>query len=132
MVAEHPDASAEEIEELLASQWSMLNEKQRARYHTKFALAAPPQPEEDSGNGASVPASSAGPAQRLAVMIVARAARWACGGGRQPMWPPGPEARLTGRGHTPGGRAVGLGAPRVRRLAVAWQWVWAASRCHCE
>nr|XP_025146309.1 histone-lysine N-methyltransferase NSD2 isoform X3 [Bubalus bubalis] len=50
VVAEHPDASAEEIEELLASQWNMLNEKQKARYHTKFALVAPPQSEEDSGN----------------------------------------------------------------------------------
>ncbi|KAM9742245.1 histone-lysine N-methyltransferase NSD2 isoform 6-T7 [Dama dama] len=50
VVAEHPDASAEEIEELLVSQWNMLNEKQKARYHTKFALVAPPQSEEDSGN----------------------------------------------------------------------------------
>ncbi|XP_039087976.1 histone-lysine N-methyltransferase NSD2 isoform X1 [Hyaena hyaena] len=50
VVVEHPDASAEEIEELLASQWNMLNEKQKARYHTKFALVASPQAEEDSGN----------------------------------------------------------------------------------
>ncbi|XP_028348241.1 histone-lysine N-methyltransferase NSD2 isoform X4 [Physeter macrocephalus] len=50
VVAEHPDASAEEIEELLGSQWNMLNEKQKARYHTKFALVAPSPSEEDSGN----------------------------------------------------------------------------------
>ena len=104
VVAEHPDASAEEIEELLASQWNMLNEKQKARYHTKFALVAPPQSEEDSGNGASVPASSAGSAQRTTVMrkpperVVAGAVRWACEGGRQLAWPPGPEVRLMGQG----------------------------------
>ncbi|XP_047272099.1 histone-lysine N-methyltransferase NSD2 isoform X3 [Homo sapiens] len=50
VVAEHPDASGEEIEELLRSQWSLLSEKQRARYNTKFALVAPVQAEEDSGN----------------------------------------------------------------------------------
>ncbi|XP_055978101.1 histone-lysine N-methyltransferase NSD2 isoform X1 [Sorex fumeus] len=50
VVAEHPDASGEEIEELLGSQWNMLNEKQKARYHTKFALMASAQAEDDSGN----------------------------------------------------------------------------------
>lgn len=50
VVAEHPDASGEEIEELLGSQWDMLNEKQKARYNTKFALVASSQSEEDSGN----------------------------------------------------------------------------------
>ncbi|XP_074251887.1 histone-lysine N-methyltransferase NSD2 isoform X2 [Saimiri boliviensis] len=50
VVAEHPDASGEEIEELLRSQWSLLSEKQRARYNTKFALVAPVQAEEDSGH----------------------------------------------------------------------------------
>ncbi|XP_073094043.1 histone-lysine N-methyltransferase NSD2 isoform X2 [Manis javanica] len=50
VVAEHPDASGEEIEELLGSQWSMLSEKQRARYHTKFALVASSQAEEDTGD----------------------------------------------------------------------------------
>ncbi|XP_021522661.1 histone-lysine N-methyltransferase NSD2 isoform X2 [Aotus nancymaae] len=50
VVTEHPDASGEEIEELLRSQWSLLSEKQRARYNTKFALVAPVQAEEDSGN----------------------------------------------------------------------------------
>nr|XP_045017406.1 histone-lysine N-methyltransferase NSD2 isoform X3 [Jaculus jaculus] len=50
VVAEHPDASGEEIEELLGSQWNMLNEKQKARYNTKFALVTSAQPEEDSGN----------------------------------------------------------------------------------
>ncbi|XP_057358033.1 histone-lysine N-methyltransferase NSD2 isoform X3 [Manis pentadactyla] len=50
VVAEHPDASGEEIEELLGSQWSMLSEKQRARYHTKFALLASSQAEEDTGD----------------------------------------------------------------------------------
>lgn len=50
VVAEHPDASGEEIEELLGSQWSLLSEKQKARYHTKFALVASAQPEDDSGN----------------------------------------------------------------------------------
>nr|XP_012592889.1 histone-lysine N-methyltransferase NSD2 isoform X3 [Microcebus murinus] len=48
--AEHPDASGEEIEELLGSQWNMLNEKQKARYNTKFALVTSSQSEEDSGN----------------------------------------------------------------------------------
>ena len=51
VVAEHPDASGEEIEELLGSQWSMLNEKQKARYNTKFSLMISAQSEEDSGNG---------------------------------------------------------------------------------
>ncbi|XP_008840056.1 histone-lysine N-methyltransferase NSD2 isoform X2 [Nannospalax galili] len=50
VVAEHPDASGEEIEELLGSQWNMLNEKQKARYNTKFALVTSAQSEEDSGN----------------------------------------------------------------------------------
>lgn len=50
VVAEHPDASGEEIEELLGSQWSMLNEKQKARYNTKFSLMISAQSEEDSGN----------------------------------------------------------------------------------
>ncbi|XP_031520653.1 histone-lysine N-methyltransferase NSD2 isoform X5 [Papio anubis] len=50
VVTEHPDASGEEIEELLRSQWSLLSEKQRARYNTKFALVASVQAEEDSGN----------------------------------------------------------------------------------
>lgn len=59
VVAEHPDASGEEIEELLGSQWSMLSEKQRARYHTKFALVASSQAEEDTGKHASVLGCSA-------------------------------------------------------------------------
>ncbi|XP_021507235.1 histone-lysine N-methyltransferase NSD2 isoform X3 [Meriones unguiculatus] len=50
VVAEHPDASGEEIEELLGSQWNMLNEKQKARYNTKFSLMTSVQAEEDSGN----------------------------------------------------------------------------------
>ncbi|XP_074207978.1 histone-lysine N-methyltransferase NSD2 isoform X1 [Camelus bactrianus] len=50
VVAEHPDAPAEEIEELLGSQWDLLTEKQKARYHTKFALPAPSQAEEESGH----------------------------------------------------------------------------------
>ncbi|XP_023361918.1 LOW QUALITY PROTEIN: histone-lysine N-methyltransferase NSD2 [Sarcophilus harrisii] len=50
VVAEHPDASSEEIEELLESQWNMLNEKQKARYNTKFAIVTSPKSEEDSGN----------------------------------------------------------------------------------
>uniref|UniRef100_A0A8D2DER7 Histone-lysine N-methyltransferase NSD2 n=1 Tax=Sciurus vulgaris TaxID=55149 RepID=A0A8D2DER7_SCIVU len=50
VVAEHPDASCEEIEELLGSQWNMLNEKQKARYNTKFALVTSTQAEDDSGN----------------------------------------------------------------------------------
>ncbi|XP_060044333.1 histone-lysine N-methyltransferase NSD2 isoform X3 [Erinaceus europaeus] len=50
VIAEHPDASGEEIEELLESQWNMLNEKQKARYNTKFALVASSQSEEDCGN----------------------------------------------------------------------------------
>ncbi|XP_041525724.1 histone-lysine N-methyltransferase NSD2-like isoform X3 [Microtus oregoni] len=50
VVAEHPDVSGEEIEELLGSQWSMLNEKQKARYNTKFSLVTSAHSEEDSGN----------------------------------------------------------------------------------
>ncbi|KAM9677584.1 histone-lysine N-methyltransferase NSD2 isoform 3-T5 [Trichechus inunguis] len=50
VVSEHPDASGEEIEELLGSQWDMLNAKQKARYNTKFALVTSPQSEEDSGS----------------------------------------------------------------------------------
>uniref|UniRef100_A0A8C0IP62 Nuclear receptor binding SET domain protein 2 n=1 Tax=Chelonoidis abingdonii TaxID=106734 RepID=A0A8C0IP62_CHEAB len=50
VVAEHPDASREEIEELLESQWNMLSEKQKARYNTKFAIVTSPKSEEDSGN----------------------------------------------------------------------------------
>lgn len=48
-MAEHPDASREEIEELLGSQWSMLSEKQKARYNTKFAIRAASPSEDDSG-----------------------------------------------------------------------------------
>lgn len=48
-MAEHPDASREEIEELLGSQWNMLSEKQKARYNTKFAVRAASPSEEDSG-----------------------------------------------------------------------------------
>lgn len=51
VVAEHPDASGEEIEELLGSQWSMLSEKQKARYNTKFAVLALLPSEEDAGKG---------------------------------------------------------------------------------
>ncbi|CAK6433357.1 unnamed protein product [Pipistrellus nathusii] len=50
VMAEHPDASREEIEELLGSQWNMLSEKQKARYNTKFAVRAASPSEEDSGN----------------------------------------------------------------------------------
>ncbi|XP_015718046.1 histone-lysine N-methyltransferase NSD2 isoform X2 [Coturnix japonica] len=50
VVAEHPDASSEEIEELLESQWNMLSEKQKARYNTKFAIVTSPKSEEDSGS----------------------------------------------------------------------------------
>ncbi|XP_066089027.1 histone-lysine N-methyltransferase NSD2 isoform X1 [Saccopteryx bilineata] len=50
VVAEHPDASVEEIEELLGSQWSMLSEKQKARYNTKFAVLAASLSEDDLGN----------------------------------------------------------------------------------
>lgn len=59
VVTEHPDASDGEIEELLGSQWDVLSEKQKARYHTKFALVASVQAEEDSGKRKAVPASSA-------------------------------------------------------------------------
>ena len=58
VVAEHPDASGEEIEELLASQWSMLNEKQKARYNTKFSLMISAQSEEDSGKYTPIHMSS--------------------------------------------------------------------------
>uniref|UniRef100_A0A8B9S6M6 Histone-lysine N-methyltransferase NSD2 n=1 Tax=Apteryx owenii TaxID=8824 RepID=A0A8B9S6M6_APTOW len=50
VVAEHPDASSDEIEELLESQWNMLSEKQKARYNTKFAIVTSPKSEEDSGS----------------------------------------------------------------------------------
>ncbi|XP_029448352.1 histone-lysine N-methyltransferase NSD2 [Rhinatrema bivittatum] len=50
VIAEHPDASREEIEELLESQWNMLSDKQKARYNTKFAILTSPKPEEDSGS----------------------------------------------------------------------------------
>uniref|UniRef100_A0A8D0HEH1 Histone-lysine N-methyltransferase NSD2 n=1 Tax=Sphenodon punctatus TaxID=8508 RepID=A0A8D0HEH1_SPHPU len=54
VVAEHPDASSEEIEELLESQWNMLSEKQKARYNTKFAIVTSPKSEEDSGKRKTV------------------------------------------------------------------------------
>lgn len=59
VVAEHPDASDGEIEELLGSQWDVLSEKQKARYHTKFALVAAVQAEEDSGECAAAPRARA-------------------------------------------------------------------------
>ncbi|KAG8453397.1 hypothetical protein GDO86_000139 [Hymenochirus boettgeri] len=49
VISEHPDASNEEIEELLESQWNMLSDKQKARYNTKFAILTSPKSEEDSG-----------------------------------------------------------------------------------
>ncbi|XP_063780869.1 histone-lysine N-methyltransferase NSD2 isoform X2 [Pseudophryne corroboree] len=49
VISEHPDASSEEIEELLESQWNMLSNKQKARYNTKFAILTSPKSEEDSG-----------------------------------------------------------------------------------
>ncbi|XP_053560192.1 histone-lysine N-methyltransferase NSD2 isoform X2 [Bombina bombina] len=49
VVNEHPDASNDEIEELLESQWNVLSDKQKARYNTKFAILTSPKPEEDSG-----------------------------------------------------------------------------------
>ncbi|KAM9330334.1 histone-lysine N-methyltransferase NSD2 [Gastrophryne carolinensis] len=49
VVSEHPDASPDEIEELLESQWNMLSDKQKARYNTKFAILTSPKTEEDSG-----------------------------------------------------------------------------------
>ncbi|XP_053314167.1 histone-lysine N-methyltransferase NSD2 isoform X2 [Spea bombifrons] len=48
VIQEHPDASPEEIEELLESQWNMLSDKQKARYNTKFAIVTSPK-SEDSG-----------------------------------------------------------------------------------
>uniref|UniRef100_A0A803TQH6 Histone-lysine N-methyltransferase NSD2 n=1 Tax=Anolis carolinensis TaxID=28377 RepID=A0A803TQH6_ANOCA len=50
VVAEHPEAATDEIEELLESQWNMLSEKQKARYNTKFAIMTSPKSEEDTGN----------------------------------------------------------------------------------
>ncbi|XP_015745314.1 histone-lysine N-methyltransferase NSD2 [Python bivittatus] len=50
VIAEHPDASSDEIEELLESQWNMLSEKQKARYNTKFAIVTSPKCEEDTGS----------------------------------------------------------------------------------
>lgn len=54
VIAEHPDASGDEIEELLESQWNMLSEKQRARYNTKFAIVTSPKSEEDTGKRKTV------------------------------------------------------------------------------
>ncbi|XP_054838674.1 histone-lysine N-methyltransferase NSD2 isoform X2 [Eublepharis macularius] len=50
VIAEHQDASSDEIEELLESQWNMLSEKQKARYNTKFAIVTSPKSEEDTGS----------------------------------------------------------------------------------
>ncbi|KAM4809652.1 histone-lysine N-methyltransferase NSD2 [Rhinophrynus dorsalis] len=50
VINEHPDASGEEIEELLESQWNMLSDKQKARYNTKFAILTSPKSEDDSGS----------------------------------------------------------------------------------
>uniref|UniRef100_H9GDB3 Histone-lysine N-methyltransferase, H3 lysine-36 specific n=1 Tax=Anolis carolinensis TaxID=28377 RepID=H9GDB3_ANOCA len=50
VVAEHPEAATDEIEELLESQWNMLSEKQKARYNTKFAIMTSPKSEEDTGS----------------------------------------------------------------------------------
>lgn len=64
VVAEHPDASAEEIEELLASQWSMLNEKQRrAITPSLHARGSAPARGKTLVTAPLCPASSAGPAQ---------------------------------------------------------------------
>lgn len=54
VMAEHPDASREEIEELLGSQWNMLSEKQKARYNTKFAVRAASPSEDGSGEHSGV------------------------------------------------------------------------------
>lgn len=54
VIAEHPDASSDEIEELLESQWNMLSEKQKARYNTKFAIVTSPKSEEDTGKRKTV------------------------------------------------------------------------------
>ncbi|KAH0624412.1 hypothetical protein JD844_031822 [Phrynosoma platyrhinos] len=53
VIAEHPDASTDEIEELLESQWNMLSEKQKARYNTKFGIMTSPKSEEDTGKRSS-------------------------------------------------------------------------------
>ncbi|XP_042313013.1 histone-lysine N-methyltransferase NSD2 isoform X3 [Sceloporus undulatus] len=50
VITEHPEASADEIEELLESQWNMLSEKQKARYNTKFGIVTSPKSEEDTGS----------------------------------------------------------------------------------
>ncbi|XP_073467023.1 histone-lysine N-methyltransferase NSD2 isoform X1 [Aquarana catesbeiana] len=50
VISEHTDASSEEIEELLESQWNLLSDKQKARYNTKFAILTSPKSEEDSGS----------------------------------------------------------------------------------
>ncbi|XP_043918229.1 histone-lysine N-methyltransferase NSD2 [Protopterus annectens] len=49
VVSEHPDASGEEIEELLESQWNMLSDKQKARYNTKFAMVTSPESKKFEG-----------------------------------------------------------------------------------
>ncbi|KAL8202322.1 UNVERIFIED_CONTAM: hypothetical protein K2H54_010344 [Gekko kuhli] len=54
VTAEHEDASSDEIEELLESQWNMLSEKQKARYNTKFAIVTSPKSEEDTGKRKTV------------------------------------------------------------------------------
>ncbi|XP_074176300.1 histone-lysine N-methyltransferase NSD2 isoform X2 [Rhinolophus sinicus] len=113
VVAEHPDASGEEIEELLGSQWDMLSEKQKARYHTKFALVASAQPEEDSGSSLK----SFGEAKRKVFQDSP---------GRRPR--PGSNLNGKKRTHTkrtqdPTGDAEGEDAPR-KRLRTDKHGLW--------
>lgn len=96
VVAEHPDASAEEVKELLGSQWDMLNEKQKARYNTKFALVASPQSEEDSGKPRAERVRSA---EVCGVRSGAgRAPVWEPGGGGAALPSPAPAARAGSQG----------------------------------
>lgn len=58
LTEERPDATADEIEELLESQWALLSDKQRARYNTKFSIVTPvtehKSPVSGSGKGVKI------------------------------------------------------------------------------
>ncbi|XP_072353597.1 histone-lysine N-methyltransferase NSD2-like isoform X1 [Scyliorhinus torazame] len=64
LAEEHPDASGEEIEELLESQWAMLSDKQRARYNTKFSIVTPIAEHKSPVLGSGFLAGSPGPTRR--------------------------------------------------------------------
>ncbi|XP_072898376.1 histone-lysine N-methyltransferase NSD2 [Hemitrygon akajei] len=64
LTEERPDASAEEIEELLESQWALLSDKQRARYNTKFSIVTPVTEHKSPSSGSNFRTGSPGPTRR--------------------------------------------------------------------